>query len=283
MSTAEVRSSVQMGHPTTSGNAMTPRAFYPLRVTLLSGLVLLGAGCSSALSARTDLPESRVQVATPVRDRGLELTTLRVELAATRIAAAKKDAEILELRDLVQQLRLENAESRQAFLDLRDQVEQRQRDQEKVRGEQERQANAYTTHDLNVLKETVVTLAQALGQLKQELTNPVTKELLTPRNPGSSKSRESGLDVPRSNSPQRIPAARQNLLPSSAVSPMALTVTAGGVPDAFSTMTVQPGDTLASLAKRHRTTVEVLRKMNALTGDALIVGRELVLPTSQQP
>lgn len=283
MSIAEARSSGQMGHPTTSGNAMTPRAFHPLRVTLLSGLVLLGAGCSSAPPARTDLPESRVQVATPVRDRGLELTTLRVELAATRIAAAKKEAELLELRDLVQQLRLENAESRQAFLELRDQGEQRQRDQEKVRGEQERQANAHTTQDFNVLKETVVTLAQEIGQLRRDLTDPVTKELLKSSNPGSSKSRESGLDAPRSNSPQRIPAARQSLLPSPAVSPMALTVTADGVPDAFSTIVVQPSDTLASLAKRHRTTVEVLRKLNALTGDVLIVGRELVLPTSQQP
>ena len=77
----------------------------------------------------------------------------------------------------MQQLRLENAESRQAFLELRDQAEQRQRDQEKMREEHERQAQAHTTQDLSVLKDTVVTLAQELGQLRQDLT-----KIRSPRN-----------------------------------------------------------------------------------------------------
>ena len=66
--------------------------------------------------------------------------------------------------------------------------------------------------------------------------------------------------------------------------PMAMTVIPATVPDSSPlTVPVQPGDTLASLAKRHRTTVEALRKLNVLKGDALIVGRALVLPMSQQP
>lgn len=199
--------------------------------------LLLSGGCSSAPPARTDIPESQAQPAPLVRDRGLELTALRAEMAATRIAAAKKEAELLELRDLVQQLRLENAESRQAFLELRDQAEQRQRDLIKAREIQEHQAEAHTTQDISVLKDTVAMLAQELGQLRQDL----------------------------------------------AISPMALTVTAADVPDQPSTIMVQPGDTLASLAKRHRTTVEALRKLNVLKGGELIVGRKLLLPTSQQP
>lgn len=260
---------------------MTRRAVHPLGVTLFLGLILLGAGCSGAPPAGTGIPESQAQAATLVRDRGVELTTLRAELAATRIAAAKKEAELQELRDLVQQLRLENAESRQAFLELRDQAEQRQRDLEKAREEQERQAHAHSTQDLSVLKDTVVALAQELGQLRQDLAKSVAKERVKSSNPGSSESSESGLQEPRFYPPQRVRAARQHSSAASAISPMALTVTDAFVPDAPSTVTVQPGDTLASLAKRHRTTVEVLRKLNVLKGDTLIVGRELVLPTSQ--
>ena len=66
------------------------------------------------------------------------------------------------------------------------------------------------------------------------------------------------------------------------MSPIAMTVTAT-VPDSSSIITVQPGDTLPNLAKRHRTTVETLRKLNVLKGDKLIVGRELILSMSQQP
>lgn len=246
--------------------------------------LLFTGGCSSKPPVGgTGTPESRAQAATLVRDRELELTALRAEMAATRIAAAKKEAELLELRDLVQQLRLENAESRQAFLELRDQAEQQQRNLEKAREEQQHQAQAHASQDLSILKDTVVMLAQELGQLRQDLTKPVAKERVKFNNPGSSKSPESGPQELRSNPTQRVPVAHQNSLPLSAISPVALTVTSAVVPGPPSTITVQPGDTLLSLAKRHRTTVEVLRKLNVLEGDALIVGRELVLPTSQQP
>jgi LysM repeat protein len=251
---------------------------------MVASVLLFTGGCSSTPPVGgTGTPESRTQAATLVRDRELELTALRAEMAATRIASAKKEAELLELRDLVKQLRLENAESRQAFLDLRDQTEQRQRDLEKAREERERQAQAPTTQDLRILKDTVATLAQELGQLRQDLAKPVAKEQVKSTNPGSSKSPESGPHARRADPPQRVPAARQNSSPLSAISPVALTVTDGLVPDPPLTITVQPGDTLSSLVKRHRTTVEVLRELNVLKGDTLIVGRELVLPTSQQP
>jgi hypothetical protein len=227
-----------------------------LGMIALSALVLTG-GCSSTPPAETGILESRIQPLSPIRDRGLELAALRAEMAATKIAAAKKEAELLELRDLVRQLRLENAESRQAFLELRDQAEQRQRELEQARDTPARQAHSPSTQELSVLKDTVTMLAQELGQLKQDLAKPVVKEPVSLIKPGATL--------------------------SPAISPMALTVTATTVPNSPSTITVQSGDTLASLAKRHRTTVEVLRKLNVLNGDTLIVGRALVLPMSQQP
>jgi LysM repeat protein len=242
MCIAGVHSWGQTEHRITNGNSMRRRFDQIIGVTILSGLLLLSAACSSALVEKTEAPESRVPQPPLVRDRGLELATLRSELAATKIAAAKKEAELLELRDLVRQLRLENAESRQAFLELRDQAEQRQRDLIHARETPERQAQAHSTDDLSVLKDRVATLAQALGQLRQDLAASAVKEPV-----------------------------------------MAMSVAAITVPNSPSTITVQPGDTLVSLAKKHRTTVEVLRKLNVLTGDTLIVGRALVLPMSQQP
>lgn len=241
MCTAEVRSSAQMGRLTINGNAMRRSVVHSLGVTLLlSGLALFGVGCSSTSPAGTALPELPAHAAPPVRDRGLELTTLRSELAATRIAAAKKEAELIELRDLVRQLRLENAESRQAFLELRDQAEQRQRESVKARDIQERHAQADSTQDLTVLKATVAALAQEFGQLRQDLAMSVANEQVK--------------------------------------LPVAMTVTAATVPASSSIIIVQPGDTLASLAKRHRTTVTALRALNGLLGDQLVVGKELILP-----
>lgn len=277
-----VRSSAQMGRPTTNGKTMTGRAAHLLGVTLLSALVLFGAGCSSTLSAGIATSEPRVQAAPPVHDRELELTSIRAEMAATRIAAAKKEAELLELRDMVKQLRLENAESRQAFLELRDQTEQQKRDLEQARDVQARQAQGHATQDLSVLKETVVTLAQELGQLRQDLVKPVAQERVNLLKASSSKSPKASRHAPQSDPPQGIPAVQPHASRPSVLSPMALTVIAA-VPDPPSTITVHPGDTLASLAKQHHTTIEALRKLNALTGDALIVGRELILPTSRQP
>lgn len=268
MSIAEVRSSVRMGRPTINGNTVTTRAMHPIQVKILSGLVLVCAGCSGMPPAGgTGAPEPQIQAA-PIHDRGQELTALRAELAATRIGAAKKEAELIELRDLVRQLRLENAESRQAFLELRDRAEQRQTEIEKGRDEQERQAQSQTMQRLAVLNDTVVILAQELDRLKQEFVRQVVEERSMPRS----------LDS-RTDPPERVRATRQTSALSSTSSPVALTVTSAVVTAPPSTITVQPGDTLARLAKRHRTTVEVLRQLNLLKGDTLIVGRELVLPT----
>ena len=171
--------------------------------------LLLGSGCSGSPPASTGLPESRVQAATFARDRELELKALRAEMAATRIAAAKKEAELQELRDLVQQLRQENAESRQAFLEMRDQTEQRQREFEKARDEHGRQAEAQTSQHLSALKDTVVTLTQELGQLRQELAKPVIREQVKPAKPAPSKSIDSPQQEPRTDQLKPVPSARR--------------------------------------------------------------------------
>ena len=247
---------------------------------IVMSLLFLTGGCSATPPVNTGTAELRAQAATLVRDRELELAALRAEMAATRIAGAKKEAELIELRDLVQQLRQENAESRQAFLDLRERTEQRHTEIEKGRDEQDRQVQSQTTQHLAVLKETVVALAQELGQLRQELVRPLAKERLKPSKPVPSKSGEPSSLDPRSNPPQGQPSARKNSAPLSAISPVALMVASAVVTSPPSTMTVQPGDTLWRLAVRSRTSVARLREANQIEGDVLRVGQVLVVPAA---
>lgn len=53
--------------------------------------------------------------------------------------------------------------------------------------------------------------------------------------------------------------------------------TTPGTPETFS-YTVRPGDTLLALAQRFETTVETLRRLNALDSEALAVGQPLEIP-----
>lgn len=79
----------------------------PLRVCCLLGMALLPEGCTSqppALSA-AEAEVSRRHAESVLREARNEAAMLRNDIAATRIAAAKKDAELEELRLRVAELR----------------------------------------------------------------------------------------------------------------------------------------------------------------------------------
>lgn len=50
-------------------------------------------------------------------------------------------------------------------------------------------------------------------------------------------------------------------------------------PPFYATYVVQPGDSLSRIARQHGTTVELLQRGNRLTGDKILVGRSLKVPT----
>lgn len=262
---------------------MAPRTELGSLQMLLISVLCLTAGCSGTQPVGTGTPESRAQAAALVRDRESELIALRAELAATRIAAAKKEAELQELRDLVQQLRLDNAESRQAFLELRERTEHRQGEVEKAREEQDRQAQAQATQHLALLKDTLVTLAQEVGQLRQDLAKPVTKDRGKLGKPG--KSSDFSAPDSRTDTPQRIPSALSQDAPARSAEGPVRTISSSSSASSAKppTITVQPGDTLWSVAKRARTSVSVLRALNQVEGDALAVGQVLILPKPNAP
>ena len=87
-----------------------------LRRFCLVWLALLSAGCAS----NQPLPDSMAaaaqrQLETVILDTRAEAAAIRNEMAATRIAAAKKEAELQELRRQVAELRQARAEQQQAF------------------------------------------------------------------------------------------------------------------------------------------------------------------------
>lgn len=247
---------------------------------LLTGMLGL-AGCSSSpLLPQRSLSDDARRASRIVQDRENELAATRAEVAATRIAVAKKDAEISELRALVTQLRQENGESHQALLDARHVADARLSELAvlKVEREQLRPVNAEQDSDrrqLAELQHTVASITEQLAHLRQTVavtaykaTTPTAK--LNDRMPldGDRKTpslkRESVPDT-RTESGERIVPAVHILRDH----------------DRSATkrhITVQPGDTIWSLARRHHTTVSALQAANGIPGDALIVGRELTLP-----
>lgn len=228
------------------------------------------------------MDESR-RVEKAVQDREHELAALRAEMAATRIAAAKQEAELQELRTLVAQLRRENGEARQATFDATRQVEARQAELAALKTEQNQvvtaKASEPTQNDqqLAALEAAVSTLTQELTHLKQAMTvvaAPTPARLPKARDP---KPRESQSNKP-SQGERAAASTSQPALSSERIIPaMHLLPDERSVPG-FTHITVQPGDTLWGLARRHNTTIEALRMANGIPGDHVMVGRELRLP-----
>jgi uncharacterized protein YoxC len=145
-------------------------------ITSLSWLV----GCESTpLKTREPIVDDGRRAARMVQDRELELTNLRAEMAATKIAAAKKEAELQELRTLVVQLRQDNVEVLQAVVEAKRAGEAVQTEaaavkierDELVKKAERRQADLL---QLTALQDTVATLSRELGDLKQAVATSAT-------------------------------------------------------------------------------------------------------------
>ncbi|MEQ1794749.1 MAG: hypothetical protein ABL970_11205, partial [Nitrospira sp.] len=131
---------------------------------LASTVGLIGCSTAPFPPARATVLEESRRAAKVIQDREQELTALRSEMAATKIAAAKQEAERQELRALVAQLRRENGEGRQATLEATRQAEVREAELAAFKAEREQvvavKPTEPTQHDrqLAVLEATVNTL-----------------------------------------------------------------------------------------------------------------------------
>lgn len=249
---------------------------------LLVGLLLWVNGCSSApLLPHRSLSDEARRAVRIVQDREHELAAARAEVAATRIAAAKKEAEFSELRALVTQLRQENGESHQSLLEARQMAEARQTELATLKTERDQLLQAETKQEhershLTALQETVISISQELAQLKQTVSSPTPYPVARGPKSNNRKPSEGDPEKPSLDQQESMPSKRAET--GEGIVPAVHILRDHTNSSAHTRITVQPGDSLWSLARKHRTTVTALRAANGIPGDALIGGQELILP-----
>ena len=250
-------------------------------VLVVVSLTVAMSGCATA----PELPMGRGideagRALQLMQEREKELAALRAELATTRIAAAKQDAELHDLRTTVVQLRQENGESHQALLEAKRTLDARDRELTAMRMEREPPAQAFapsgeTAQRLAELHQTVASLSQELATVKSAMAQSIRTPPAAAERPDELRATtQSGQP---SRHPRRIAAASDGEITQGMI-PAVHVPREGGESLRPSWITVQPGDSWWTLARKHHTTITALRTANGRVGDALTVGEALRLP-----
>lgn len=204
---------------------------------------------------------------------------MRAELAAARIAAAKKEAELQELRRIVAQLRQENAEAHHSLLTVRRELEARQVEAERRQGEQAEASQARHADAVTALERTAIALTAEVGQLKAQLDHMAAAQAVHDNVPAGS-----GLKkrlAPHTHGETVPPVTGAIAAEGLSVSAVPI-VASGRVPESSTQITVQSGDTLWRIARRYHVSVTELRRANHLDGDAVQSGQLLTIPGPSQ-
>lgn len=241
-------------------------------------MLLASQGC---MRDQVIVPDRSLEVAQRqtdalMRQARVETDAIRAEMAATRIAAAKQEAElgalrreILELRQVETQLRAANEEITRSNAEQQRAVEAKEAELTALRAEKERlgqtanelqvkpaelphlrQAEAdgsATRRKLQELESTVALLKVELAQVKKSLAG---KKAVQPS--------------------AALPSPAEPLQSASA-----LLLDAGQV----LSIRVRPGDSLWGLALKYGVSLADLKSANRLRGDQINVGQRLVIPS----
>lgn len=253
-----------------------------LRLSLLFvGLMLQSGGCAGTPDIPSRSAADEVRRATQLmREREQELTALRADMASTRIAAAKQEAEVQELRATVAQLRQENGASHQALLEARRMIQTRDDEVVAIKAERDQfaQVSAPRTQSerqLTLLQDTVASLSQELAEMKSAM-------VLATHNPAGATSRRTDTVAkaktgePSMNQSASFAGSSRN--PTDGIIPAVHIMRETADRSKPSWVTVQPGESWWSLARKYRTTVHALRAVNGRVGNQVIVGEEIRLP-----
>ncbi len=246
----------------------------------VSLLVLLTGCAHEARSiASNEVEAARRQREAVIRDVQREAAALRADMAATRIEAAKKEAELHELRARVADLGKTLEAGQEELTTLRaerDQLIQAKGDLQaqviELRGGSDPAAHVKTGSEGSTGSHHAAPSAQArLKQLESAVAR-LTAELADLKR--VSKSRQAEL----SRGPSRPGAgdAGEDRAPDAFVGAVWSSLKEGSA----TTITVQPGDSLWVLAQHYGLTVDQLKAANGLTGDQIRVGQRLVVPAS---
>jgi hypothetical protein len=264
-----------MERPITSGEEMSTRGSLILACEAIFFVSVMLGGCS----VRQHEPRSMAQpseVFLLSRDHEAELAALRAELAAAKIATAKKEAELIEVRAGLAQARQESATGRQALLDLRQTAESRETEIVRLKAERDQWLQAKSDQSVNELKSMVAALTQELTEVRREVA---LNRSTAPDSAGKSGKQSSQRSQDRSMLfAPALPAASVRQEPEHAGQAASGIVPADLILRDHTKVRVQPGETLSSLARRHHTTVATLQSLNGLTSEKVVIGQLLWVP-----
>ena len=302
--------SLVMGPPTIDGDGCRRRSMRRLRLASILVLSCLLPGCAgnNQPTPADDLAAARKYLDRLVSETRANTEALRAEMASTRIAAAKQEAELKELRQEVAERR-QMVDARQAELNV-------------VKTERDRLLQAKTdlhtqlqtqTAEVSRLRATAgqIEMARAkVAELEAQLTSRMTelsqvktdlaqqaalvKQLEKPTKVASESKQRAPL---KSNTARAAPLAPDKLA-SKPASPEPTSTAQGETPQPAgepnvriadsrrtqgpgASVLIMPGNSLYQIAIRHGVTVEQLRQANGLTGDQIESGQQLVIPTSK--
>ncbi len=247
------------------------------------GLLVLLAGCAHEAKSLVsgEVEAARRQREAVIRDVQREAAALRSDMAATRIEAAKKEAELQELRARVDEF-AQALEAGQGELETlraeRDQLIQTKGDLQaqlaELRGWSDTTAHAKAGSAGPASSDKAAPSAQARLKELESAVARLSAELAEMKKISKSRQAELSQRSSRSGTADSGQAREADAFVGAVWSSLE--------EGSATTITVQLGDSLWVLAKHYGITVDQLKAANGLTGDQIRVGQRLVVPTSSK-
>lgn len=153
---------------------------------VVAGALIAACAVPQAMNG-TGEPDCKIRVAQVISDRDAMLAAARAEMAASKIAAAKQEAELQELRKAVGDLRRENADSHHAVTTLQQTVDTAQAEVERTRQERAQAERTKQERDLAELRATMQTLTERMDRLSDQVHTVAAAPAVLPEEPSQPK------------------------------------------------------------------------------------------------
>ncbi len=196
MSTAAASSSDRTAFPTTSGDQVQVKVIG--RIFGVAAVGVLITACAAPQAAyNAGEPDCKTRVSQVLSDREALLAAARAEIAAGKIAAAKQEAELQELRKAVGELRRDNAAAHHAVTTLQQTVDTAQAEVERTRQERAQAEHTKQERELAELRATMLTLTERMDRLSEQVHTVAVAPVVVPEEPSRPKPAAEERRLPR--------------------------------------------------------------------------------------
>lgn len=165
------------------------------------GMIVTGGVLASCATLQpvneAGLPDCKTRVAQVLSDREALLAAARAEIAAGKIAAAKQEAELQELRKAVSELRRDNAAAHHAVTTLQQTVDTAQAEVERTRQERAQAEHTKQERELAELRVTMQTLTERMDRLSEQVHTVAAAPAVMPEEPSGPKPAVEARRLPR--------------------------------------------------------------------------------------